>query len=201
MTELIFATHNLHKLQEVQALLPPGINLVSLDEYGIMQEIPETGTTLEENALIKCKFVYDKTGQPCFADDTGLEVEALNGRPGVHSARYASLRKNDSENIEKLLYELEGKTNRKARFRTVIQLAWDDEYIQFEGIVNGTITLEPAGFSGFGYDPVFIPEGHERTFAEMDLVEKNTMSHRARAFEKLVEWLKKEVSDPDSYRE
>ncbi len=193
MTELIFATHNLHKLQELQALLPAGINLISLDEYGIMQEIPETGATLEENALIKCQFVYNKTGQPCFADDTGLEVEALDGRPGVHSARYASLRKNDNENIEKLLYELEGKTHRKARFRTIIQLAWDDDYMQFEGIVNGTITLEPLGFSGFGYDPVFIPEGHERSFAEMDLEEKNTMSHRARAFEKLVEWLRENV--------
>ncbi len=193
MTELIFATHNLHKLQEVQSLLPDEINLVSLDEYGIMQEIPETGATLEENALIKCKFVYEKTGQPCFADDTGLEVEALDGRPGVHSARYASLRKNDSENIEKLLYELEGKTNRNARFRTVIQFAWDDAYIQFEGIVNGRIALEPSGFSGFGYDPVFIPESHERTFAEMEMEEKNTMSHRARAFEKLVEWLNENV--------
>ncbi|MDZ4757907.1 MAG: non-canonical purine NTP diphosphatase [Bacteroidota bacterium] len=188
-TELIFATHNLHKLQEVQSMLPDKINLVSLDEYGIMQEIPETGDTLEENALIKCKFVYNKTGQACFADDTGLEVEALNGRPGVYSARYASLQKNDDANIQKLLVELEGKENRKARFRTVIQLAWDDEYYIFEGIVNGHITNEPIGFSGFGYDPVFIPEGQERTFAEMELSEKNTMSHRARAFEKLVEWL------------
>ncbi len=193
MTELIFATHNLHKLQEIQSLLPNGIKLVSLDEYGIMQEIPETGATLEENALIKCKFVYDKTGQPCFADDTGLEVEALDGRPGVYSARYASLKKNDGENIEKLLYELQEKPDRKARFRTVIQLVWDDTYIQFEGIVNGKIAMEPTGYSGFGYDPVFIPEGHERTFAEMELEEKNTMSHRARAFEKLVQWLSENI--------
>lgn len=187
--ELIFATHNLNKLKEIQALLPSRYSLVSLDEYGIVQEIPETGKTLEENAMIKCKFVYEKIGQNCFADDSGLEVEALDGRPGVHSARYASLQKNDDANIHKLLYEMEGKNHRNARFRSVIQLVWEDQYMQFEGVVNGTIALEPLGLNGFGYDPVFIPEGHERTFAEMELPEKNTMSHRARAFEKMVEFL------------
>lgn len=187
--KLVFATHNPHKLQEIKAMLPGSILLNSLSEIGLTEEIPETGQTLEENALIKARFVAEKFNVSCFADDSGLEVEALNGDPGVFSARYASPTKTDADNVHKLLKNMEGKTNRKARFKTVIALILDAETHLFTGEVYGNITHIPKGNNGFGYDPVFIPEGCYNTFAEMEAEEKNRLSHRARAVEKLIAFL------------
>lgn len=187
--KLVFATHNPHKLQEIKALLPGSILLSGLFEAGLADEIPETGQTLKENALIKAQFVAEKFKVNCFADDSGLEVEALNGEPGVYSARYAGPKKIDANNVDKLLKSMEGKTNRKARFKTVIALILDAETHLFTGEVHGKITHMPKGSNGFGYDPVFIPEGCNSTFAEMAAEEKNRLSHRARAVEKLVAFL------------
>ncbi len=187
--KLIFATNNKHKLEEVEKLLPEQFHLITLAEAGINEDIPETGTTLEENASIKSRFVFERTGQNCFADDTGLEVEVLNGAPGVYSARYAGEKCSFADNVNKLLLELKDKENRKARFRTVISLILDGKEYFFEGIVNGEITREARGEDGFGYDPIFKPEGFDKTFAEMTLEEKNKISHRARAVEKLVKFL------------
>lgn len=189
LKELVFASHNRNKVKEVNELLRERYQVLSLDDCGVEDEIDETGTTLEENAVLKARFVYEHLGKDCFADDTGLEVEALNGRPGVYSARYAGLQKNSAENIALLLKELEGQSNRKARFRTVIALIQNGHTQLFEGIVTGHITTACAGEEGFGYDPVFVPEGHNRTFAQMLAVEKNAMSHRGRAIEKLVNFL------------
>lgn len=185
---LIFATNNKHKKEEVSKLIPE-YEVLSLSEIGIFEDIPETGETLEENALIKAKFVYEKTGFDCFADDTGLEVEALNGRPGVFSARYAGEPVDPQANIDKLLAELTDFSNRKARFRTVVALIQNGAPIFIEGIVNGTIIECQTGTSGFGYDPVFIPDGFAKTFAQMTLEEKNKISHRGKAIRKLVEFL------------
>jgi len=200
-TPLVFATNNKHKLQEVQKLLPANIHLITLAEAGINEDIAETGTTLEANAYIKSRFVFDRTDLNCFADDTGLEVEALNGAPGVYSARYAGEHCSFTDNVNKLLQEMKDKDNRKARFRTVISLILNEQEYFFEGIVEGEITREPRGTEGFGYDPVFQPSPPSPksrdaisrrllTFAEMTLEEKNKISHRARAVEKLVEFLK-----------
>ena len=188
--KIVFATNNQHKLSEVRAVLGDGFELVTLREVGITEDIPETGATLDENASQKARYVYDRTGLDCFADDTGLEVEALNGAPGVRSARYATDGHDFAANNRKLLHELEGKENRKARFRTVISLIRGGVEQQMEGIVRGTIATKEAGCEGFGYDPLFIPEGHDITFAEMSANEKNAISHRGRAVAELVKILK-----------
>ncbi|WP_224483255.1 non-canonical purine NTP diphosphatase [Robertkochia aurantiaca] len=188
--KLVFATHNPNKLTEVRALLPKHIELVGLDAIDCHEDIPETSDTIEGNAIIKANYVSKKYDFDCFADDTGLEVDALNGAPGVHSARYAGATKDDNANVAKLLKDLKGETNRKARFKTVIALNLEREKILFQGIVNGTIAEEPRGDQGFGYDPVFIPEGYSKTFAELSILEKNKISHRANAIRELIDYLK-----------
>jgi XTP/dITP diphosphohydrolase len=189
--ELVFATANQNKVKEIQMLIPGSVKLLSLTEIGCFEEIPETKPTIEGNASQKAFYVFDKYKYNCFADDTGLEVEALNGNPGVLSARYAGEEKNASANIARVLEELKGKTNRSARFKTVISLVIDGKECQFEGVVNGIILKESRGTKGFGYDPVFQPEGYSQSFAEMDITEKNKISHRAMAVNKLVEYLNK----------
>ena len=187
---LVFATNNAHKLEEIRAILGDKINILSLNDIDCHADIPETADTLEGNARLKAEYIYQHYGMDCFADDTGLEVEALNGAPGIYSARYAGGAGHDSEaNMRKLLSELEGKTNRKAQFRTAICLIEGGEEHLFEGIVRGTILQERRGTAGFGYDPIFQPEGYTETFAEMGNEEKNKISHRARAVQKLVEYL------------
>jgi XTP/dITP diphosphohydrolase len=187
--EIIFASNNLNKIREINNLFGNSFTLLSLADINMNEEIPENEITLEGNATHKARHIYKAAGMNVFADDTGLEVEALDGRPGVHSARFAGENKDSDSNIEKLLSLLENKTNRNARFRTVIALIFDGKEYLFEGIVEGTIIKEKRGKQGFGYDPVFIPEGKSVTFAEMDLDEKNRISHRARAFEKLKHFL------------
>lgn len=188
--KIVFATNNAHKLSEVRAVLNDDIELVTLKEVGITEDIPETGATLDENASIKARYVYERTGLDCFADDTGLEVEALNGAPGVRSARYATEGHDFAANNRKLLKELEGKSNRRARFRTVISLIRSGVEQQVEGIVTGTIATSEAGKEGFGYDPLFIPDGKSVTFAEMSAEEKNAISHRGRAVKALAKVLR-----------
>jgi XTP/dITP diphosphohydrolase len=188
--KLVFATNNQHKLKELQAILGEHFELLSLTDIGCEEEIPEEQPTLEGNARQKAFFVYEKYGYSCFADDTGLEIEALNGEPGVYSARYAGETKDPQANMNKVLANLENEENRKARFRTVISLVLDGNEKQFDGIVEGEITKEKRGGSGFGYDPIFLPTGCDKTFAEMNLSDKNKISHRARAVQKLVEYLK-----------
>jgi len=187
--KLVFASNNEHKIKEINSLLGNSFMLLSLKDINIMDDIPEEEPQLEGNALSKARFVYNATGRDVFADDTGLEIDALNGMPGVHSARFAGEKKDSSANIEKVLSLLGNTKNRKARFRTVIALILDKKEYLFEGIVNGTIIHDKRGSEGFGYDPVFIPDGKTQTFAEMDLAEKNKISHRARAFEKLKDFL------------
>jgi XTP/dITP diphosphohydrolase len=190
--QLVFATNNKHKLEEVVDILGDAIELLSLNDIECHDDIPETADTLEGNALIKAHYIYDKYHKNCFADDTGLEVEALGGEPGVYSARYAGGDGHDSEaNMTKLLNKLEGEENRKARFRTVVALIIDGEEHLFEGIVNGSIIKERRGGKGFGYDPIFVPDGYEETFAELGEEVKNTISHRARAVKKLTQFLNK----------
>lgn len=200
--KIVFATNNQHKLQEIRDILGNEFEIVSLKDIGCDVDIPETGNTLEENAMQKAQYVYDHYNLSCFADDTGLEVEALNGEPGVHSARYAEGTDHDSEaNMAKLLRNLEGKDNRKARFRTVIVLIQKQDVCpcgctsikkvnRFEGIVDGSIATEKHGTAGFGYDPIFVPEGYDKSFAELGESIKNGISHRARAVAKLAEYLK-----------
>lgn len=187
--KLIFATNNKHKLEEVADKLNGRIDLLTLNDIGCHDDIEETGTTFRENASIKSHYIFEKFGLNCFGDDSGLEVETLNGEPGVYSARYAGEHGNHSANIDKLLKNLEGVENSRARFVTVISLIWEGTEHFFEGLVEGTIRHERAGTSGFGYDPVFQPDGFDITFAEMTLEEKNKLSHRARAVEKLVAFL------------
>ena len=187
--KLIFATNNKHKVREISHILDNKITLLSLEDVNILEDIPEDEPLIEGNALFKARYVHNATGLNVFADDTGLEIEALNGLPGVHSARFAGENKDSSANIVKVLSMLKGKYNRKARFRTVIALIFENREYLFEGIVDGTITDEKRGTEGFGYDPVFIPDGREQTFAQMTLAEKNKISHRAMAFEKLKEFL------------
>lgn len=189
VSKLIFATNNQHKLHEVSQILKNTYQLQSLTDLGFNDDIPEDFLTLHENALQKAWFVYKKFAVSCFADDTGLEVEALNGEPGVHSARYAGAEKDPAKNIVKLLQELKGKSNRKARFRTVIALIWNGKEHLFEGTVNGQIIEELRGRDGFGYDPVFLPDGYSQTFAEMDLALKNSISHRGNAIRLLTDFL------------
>jgi XTP/dITP diphosphohydrolase len=187
--EIVFASSNKNKIAEIQALLPEGIHLLGLPEIGCTEEIPETMPTIEGNALQKARYVKEKYGRDCFADDTGLEVQALGGQPGVLSARYAGEQKNAEDNMQLLLKEMKIQKNRKARFRTVISLVHNNQQINFEGIVDGQILTEKRGAQGFGYDPVFVADGYSLTFAEMDMEEKNKISHRAIAVRKLIEYL------------
>lgn len=192
--KLVFATNNAHKLDEIRAILGDKVEVLSLKDINCDADIPETADTLEGNAALKAEYIYKNYGLDCFADDTGLEVEALGGAPGVYSARYAGGDGHDSEaNMRKLLKELDGEQNRKAQFRTAICLIEQGEEHLFEGIVKGSIIEQKRGASGFGYDPVFMPEGYEETFAEMGNAEKNKISHRARAVEKLCEYLNGKV--------
>ncbi len=188
---LVFATNNLHKLAEVQHLMPPEIKLMSLEQAGFFKDIAETGDTLEDNAAIKARTVYEATGLSCFADDTGLEVDALGGKPGVHSARYAGIEQNSAANLNKLLFEMRDVPQRQAQFRTAICLIIAGKEYCFEGIVRGHILSERIGDQGFGYDPVFVPEGHQNSFASMDLQLKNQISHRARAISAMLDFIKK----------
>lgn len=188
--KLVFATNNAHKLEEVAAILGDQVELLSLNDIGCQADIPETAETLEGNALLKSSYIYKNYHLDCFADDTGLEVKALNGAPGVYSARYAGGEGHDAQaNMLKLLHELEGKENRKAQFRTAISLILDGKEYLFEGVIKGEIIKEKRGDSGFGYDPVFMPEGYDRTFAELGNDIKNQISHRALAVQKLCEFL------------
>lgn len=189
MKKIVFATNNKHKLDEVKEMLLSEYQIVSLAEINCFDDIPETAETLEGNALIKARYIHQKYGCDCFADDTGLEVEALNGAPGVYSARYAGEAHDAQANMKKLLNELGQNANRKACFRTVIALIVDDKEYYFEGRVDGSISLNPKGSAGFGYDPVFVPNGYEQSFAELGIEIKNKISHRALAVEKLVAFL------------
>jgi XTP/dITP diphosphohydrolase len=184
--KLIFATHNSNKAFEIQKLLPEHFQILTLNDIDFQEEIPENEPTIEANSAFKAQFIFNKFNLNCFADDTGLEIEALNGKPGVYSARYAGEERNSDANINLVLEELKGVENRNARFKTVITLIIHGEQYQFEGIVDGTIIKEKRGSNGFGYDPIFIPENETRTFAEMNLSEKNKYSHRARALEKMI---------------
>ena len=187
--ELVFATNNKHKIREISDLLDDHFKILGLSDVNITGDIPEDAETLAENALFKAKYVHDRTGMNVFADDTGLEVDALGGAPGVYSARYSGEGRSFDDNITKLLGEMEGAENRLARFRTVIALILDGSEYLFEGTVEGEITRERRGNGGFGYDPVFLAEGYDLTFAEIPLAEKNKISHRARAMRKLLEFL------------
>ena len=189
MKEIIFATNNAHKLSEVQAILGEGVRLVTLRECGITEDIPENEPTLEGNALAKARYVHGRTGRDCFADDTGLEVDALGGAPGVHSARYATDGHDFAANNRLLLRNLEGCADRSAHFRTVVALILDGREYLFEGRVDGRIVESESGDGGFGYDPLFMPDGFDRTFAQMDGEEKNSVSHRGRAVRKLAGFL------------
>lgn len=188
--KLCFATNNLHKLEEIQALLGDQFELLTLNDIGCHADIPEPYETIPENSRAKAEYVWKNYGINCFADDTGLEVASLNNEPGVRSARYAGPQRNSEDNIDLLLTNLANQNNHGARFITVITLVLDGAYHQFEGIVEGNIIFEKKGANGFGYDPVFVPEGFDRTFAEMTLPEKSALSHRGRAFAKLVGYLK-----------
>lgn len=187
--EFVFASNNKHKLEEIRAIAKDKIRIVCPEDFGFFGEIPENQISLEGNALQKARFIYDKFSLSCFADDTGLEVEALNGRPGVYSARYAGEGKNSSDNVKKLLNELYDIPNRNARFRTVIALVVEDKEYFFEGVAEGKIIDELRGKNGFGYDPIFIPLGLDETFAEIPVYVKNRISHRALAFDKLFNFL------------
>lgn len=189
--EICFATNNQHKLNEVRSLLYPEVKIVSLEDIGCHEELKEDGATLEENALQKAEYVYQQFKIDCFADDTGLEVEALHGEPGVISARYAGEHRNNEDNIRLLLNKLKNHNNRKAQFRTVISLIIDGQIHKFQGVISGEIINEKRGDEGFGYDSVFIPDGYHRTFAEMTMAEKGKISHRGKAVEELVKFLKK----------
>ena len=189
MRKIVFATNNQHKLDEIRKITEGKIEILSLNDIGSNDEIEETGNTLEENALIKARFIKNKYGYDCFAEDTGLEVEALENAPGVYSARYAGDACRDEDNIKKLLDNLKGIANRKARFRTVIALLMNNEEYFFEGEIKGHIIDEKRGFAGFGYDPIFVPEGYDQTFAELGEEIKNRISHRSIATQKLVDFL------------
>lgn len=188
--QLVFATHNKNKLKEVQVLFPKEIELLSLKDIGCLDDIPETATDLEGNAIIKANFVTNNYGYPCFADDTGLLVDSLDGAPGVYSARYAGEQKNADDNMVKILLQLANKTNRSAHFKTVIALNINNEQLLFKGIVQGEITTQKKGEKGFGYDPIFKPKGYNKTFAELPLSIKNEISHRAIAIQQLLAFFK-----------
>ncbi len=187
--ELVFATNNLNKLKEVQALISSDIKLLSLSDIGCTEDIPETSDTIEGNAKQKAEYIKNKYGYDCFADDTGLEVEALDGAPGVYSARYAGASKDAEANMSKLLKELSGAENRTARFKTVIALELHNQLYTFTGICSGKITSKKKGDQGFGYDPIFKPNGYQETFAELSMAEKNKISHRGKATKQLIDFL------------
>lgn len=192
--KLIFASHNAHKAHEIQGILPGWIEINTLAELNYLEEIPEEQETIEGNSSFKARFVHDMFNANCFADDTGLEITALDGRPGVHSARYAGEQRDANDNMNKVLTELQNSTDRSAQFKTVITLYWEGKEYQFVGIVKGRIAHEKTGHEGFGYDPIFIPEGETRSFAEMNLREKNGYSHRARAMSKLADFFNTHLS-------
>ncbi len=187
--ELCFASNNAHKVEEIAALLGNAFSLKTLNDIGCYEDIPETAATIEGNSLLKAQYVWEHYKIPCFADDSGLEVIALNGDPGVLSARYAGEHGNHAKNIELLLHNLKNSSNKQARFKTVITLILNGTPVQFTGIIKGKIIEEKRGSQGFGYDPIFVPEGYERTFAEMSIAEKSLISHRALAFEQLTKYL------------
>ncbi len=195
MIELCFATNNTHKITEIARMLGQQFRILSLADIGCDEDLPENQSSLEGNSLEKAQYVFNRYRWKCFADDTGLEVEALNDKPGVRSARYAGPQKNAEDNIRLLLNNLEGSENRTAQFRTVITLFLDNHPIQFKGLVQGRIISEKRGDKGFGYDPVFIPDGYDQTFAEMPLEDKNRISHRGIAFRKLVRYLQQRIND------
>lgn len=188
--KLVFASNNKNKIAEIQQLVGDQFQIVSLEDIGCLVDIPETAETIEGNAILKANYVTENYGLPCFADDTGLEIEALNGEPGVYSARYAGEQKNATDNMNLVLQKLENQMNRKAQFKTVIALNLNKEQYLFEGVVKGEIISEKRGNQGFGYDPIFVPENETRTFAEMSMIEKASMSHRGRAVEKCIGFLK-----------
>ena len=188
--ELVFATNNAHKTEEVAKILAPDYKILNLKGINCLVDIPETGNTFAENATLKSTYVFENYGLDCFADDSGLEVEALNNEPGIFSARYSGV-KDDTVNLQFLLKNMEGQTDRRARFKTVISLLKNGENHLFEGIIEGTIRTAPSGKNGFGYDPIFQPNGYDITFAEMDMTAKNQISHRALAMQKLIDFLKK----------
>ena len=187
--DLLFATSNKNKVLEIKKVLPKEFNIKSLDDIGFCEEIPENENSIEGNAIFKANYMYKKYNLNVFADDTGLEVDSLNGKPGVHSARYAGISKNSRDNINKLLKKLKNKKNRKARFKTVIALILNSKIHTFEGVVEGIITKKPKGENGFGYDPVFIPSGYTKTFGELSIEEKNSISHRSLAMNKLIDFI------------
>lgn len=189
LMKLVFASNNQNKINEIKQMLPPSIELVSLQDINCLEDIPETASTIEGNAILKANYISEKFNLNCFADDTGLEVEALNGAPGVHSARYAGEEKKAEDNMDKLLFELKNTTNKSAQFKTVIALNINGNQELFTGIIQGKITEEKKGTKGFGYDPVFIPINHDKTFAEMDMKEKALLSHRGKAVKQLVQFL------------
>ena len=191
--KLVFASNNKNKIAEIQQILPASIEILSLEEIGCFEEIPETATTIEGNAILKANYVTEKYGYDCFADDTGLEVIALNGAPGVYSARYAGQQKNADDNMNKLLIELNEKENRKAQFKTVIVLNYNGKQDLFTGIAKGTIIKEKIGNQGFGYDPIFQPTELNKTFAQLTIYEKAIYSHRAKAVKQLIAFLQKEI--------
>lgn len=197
---LIFATNNKHKVDEVRSSLSGLFSIESLQEAGISQEIPEPHDTLEENALEKSSFIHRLTGKDCFSEDSGLEVDALNGAPGVRSARYAGEGADADANISRLLKDLDGLEDRRARFRTVISLILNGQEFRFEGICSGRITTSPEGSSGFGYDPVFTPDGDNRTFGSMNMEEKNKFSHRKKAVDKMIAFLQSTSHQQDQHR-
>jgi XTP/dITP diphosphohydrolase len=188
--KIVFASNNKNKIQEIQSMLPYNIQIVSLESIGCFEEIPETAATIEGNAILKANYISEKYGLDCFADDTGLEVDSLDGKPGVYSARYAGEQRNADDNMNKLLEELLVKPNRNAKFKTVIALNLDGKQHLFTGIVSGEITTEKMGNGGFGYDPIFKPQGYDNTFAELPLEVKNEISHRGKATKALLEFLK-----------
>ena len=190
--KLVFASNNKNKIKEIQLLVPASIEIVSLEDIGCTEDIPETADTIEGNAILKANYVTEKYGVNCFADDTGLEVEALNGAPGVYSARYAGEPKDDNNNMNELLFQLEKETNRNANFKTVIALNLNGKQELFVGMIFGKITREKVGTNGFGYDPIFVAEGYEKTFAELDMEEKSNISHRGIAVKQLITFLQKE---------
>lgn len=188
--KIVFASNNKNKIKEIKLLIPNSIEIISLEDIGCTEDIPETADTIEGNAILKANYVTQKYGYNCFADDTGLEVEALNGEPGVFSARYAGEPRNDDDNLNKLLFNLQGKANRTANFKTIICLNLNGSQHLFEGIINGKIIEEKIGLKGFGYDPVFIADGFSQTFAELSIEEKSNISHRGIAVKKLIDFLK-----------
>ena len=188
--KIVFATNNKNKIEEIQKMLPSNIELIGLDVIGCMEDIPETADSIEGNAIQKANYVTEKYGYDCFSDDTGLEIEVLHNEPGVYSARYAGEQRNANDNMDLVLEKMKCETNRTARFKTVICLNFNNKQHLFEGIANGTIATEKSGQNGFGYDPIFFPDGFDKTFAEISSAEKNKISHRAKATQLLIEFFK-----------